>query len=1101
MKSKTLGLVIVSFFIILSAIAVSATCIPTRIMPLGDSITVGYGINTSDFSTMVGYRQFLQQKLASANYPFDFVGSQNSGYAIPGFDYDNEGYLGLSSAEAANSVYQWLMDNPVDIVLLHIGTNNLITDVSDVARILDEIDRFKQDLHTQVKVVLAQILNRQTYSADTTTFNNNLYNLFLVRKAAGDKIWLVDMEHALIYPDDMSDIVHPNPTGYSKMADFWFSALGELLNTCTETGNQFPNGMIDIPVANVTINTGDFVSFSGTGSDSDNNTPLTYLWQFGTGSGIPDSTVANPGSIQFNISGTYTVSFTITDFLGLSDPTPAKRVITVLPNPNNSQPIPQTSWKLQYADSEELTGWNGAAVNAFDGSASTIWHTQFMGGSPPPPHEIEIDLGDLYLLHGFRYLPRQDGGVNGRIGQYEFFVSDDGKHWGSPVAVGTFANDSNEKEILFAGKMGRFVRLRALSEVNGNPWTSMAELNVLGDLYTGKAPPNGSITTPSKDITINPGDTVEFKADGYDPEGDLPLKFKWSFGAGAGLPDLTVKDPGQVQFTIPGTFVVTLMTTNASGLSDPTPDTVTITVRSQPVELIPNWMNVSDYPFPVSPVPTIVNPVLKGSMATDVPGLFVANPFLFHEGNKWYLFFEVYNNGQSDIGFADSTDGLHWTYRQIVLHDSINHSFPMVFKYNGKYYLLPESYEANEVRLYEATSFPTSWQLVSELVTGRPFVANSIFNYNNTWWMFSSDPSNSKLYLFYSDNLLGGWIEHPRSPLVFNDASKSRPGGRVLIFDNGRIVRLAQKDDVVYGEAVRAFEIDLLTKTDYREHEMPESPVLNKTGNGWNASGMHNLDCWWSGGNWLCSVDGWYLGNDYSWSIGMYVSGVSHSIIATSSPGGSISPSGVVTVSHGATQTFIITSATGYAIEDVKVDGTSVGAVGSYTFSNVSAHHTIEAVFTVFKIKTYTIHAVAGPGGSISPSGDVTVNYNGSQTVIITPGTGYAISDVKVDGTSKGAVSIYTFNNVSTNHTITAVFKIKTYTIHAVAGPGGSISPSGDVTVNYNGSQTVIITPGTGYAISDVKVDGTSKGAVSIYTFNKVSTNHTITAVFKKSKR
>jgi hypothetical protein len=280
---------------------------------------------------------------------------------------------------------------------------------------------------------------------------------------------------------------------------------------------------------------------------------------------------------------------------------------------------------------------------------------------------------------------------------------------------------------------------------------------------------------------------------------------------------------------IPGTFVVTLTTTDASGLSDPTPDTVTITVRSRSVELIPNWMNVSDYPFPVSPAPNIINPVLTGSMVTDVPGLFVADPFLFHEGNKWYLFFEVFNNGQTDIGVADSTDGLHWTYRQIVLNDSFNHSYPTVFKYNGKYYMVPESYESNAVRLYEATTFPTGWQLASTLVSGRPFVDNVIINYNNTWWMFTSDISDSKLYLYYSDDLYGGWVEHPKSPVVYR-TSKSRPGGRVLIFDNGRIVRLAQKDDVVYGEAVRAFEIEVLTKTDYREHEIPESPVLNKTG-------------------------------------------------------------------------------------------------------------------------------------------------------------------------------------------------------------------------------------------------------------------------------
>ncbi len=72
--------------------------------------------------------------------------------------------------------------------------------------------------------------------------------------------------------------------------------------------------------------------------------------------------------------------------------------------------------------------------------------------------------------------------MNGRIGQYEFYVSTDGVNWGTAVATGTFANNSLEKEVVFASKTGRFIRLRALTEVNGKPWTSMAEINVLGVL-------------------------------------------------------------------------------------------------------------------------------------------------------------------------------------------------------------------------------------------------------------------------------------------------------------------------------------------------------------------------------------------------------------------------------------------------------------------------------------------------------------------------------------------------------------------------------------------------------------------------------------------
>jgi len=141
--------------------------------------------------------------------------------------------------------------------------------------------------------------------------------------------------------------------------------------------------------------------------------------------------------------------------------------------------IPNTNWKLKFVDSEELVGSGGRAVNGFDGNTETIWHTQFINGSPPPPHEIQIDLGSSANLNGFVYVPRKDGFSNGWIGQYEFYVSTDGVNWGNPVAADTFVNDATNKQVSFTLTTGQYVRLRALSEVNGNPWTTMAELQLL----------------------------------------------------------------------------------------------------------------------------------------------------------------------------------------------------------------------------------------------------------------------------------------------------------------------------------------------------------------------------------------------------------------------------------------------------------------------------------------------------------------------------------------------------------------------------------------------------------------------------------------------
>jgi hypothetical protein len=209
--------------------------------------------------------------------------------------------------------------------------------------------------------------------------------------------------------------------------------------------------------------------------------------------------------------------------------------------------------------------------------------------------------------------------------------------------------------------------------------------------------------------------------------------------------------------------------------------------------------------------------------------------------------------------------------------------------------------------------------------------------------------------------------------------------------------------------------------------------------------------------------------------------------------GGVISPASAVSVNSGANQTITISPNTGYGIANVVVDGTSVGAVSTYTFTNVTANHTISASFS---INTYTITPTAGTGGSISPASAASVNSGANQTITISPNSGYHLVNVLVDGTSVGAVSTYTFTNVTANHTISATFSINTYTVTPSVGTGGVISPASAASVNSGANQTITISPNTGYGIANVLVDGTSVGAVSTYTFTNVTANHTISATF-----
>ena len=234
--------------------------------------------------------------------------------------------------------------------------------------------------------------------------------------------------------------------------------------------------------------------------------------------------------------------------------------------------------------------------------------------------------------------------------------------------------------------------------------------------------------------------------------------------------------------------------------------------------------------------------------------------------------------------------------------------------------------------------------------------------------------------------------------------------------------------------------------------------------------------------------------------VGAFVFVPTQTITASAGTNGSISPLGTVDVAGGTNQSYTITANSGYHVADVLVDGVSVGAVSSYTFTNITADHTIAASFAVDTV-SYTITASAGANGSISPSGATSAFQGTSVPFTITPATGYHVADVIVDGSSVGAVGSYTFTNVSTNHTISASFAINTFTITASAEANGSISPNGASTVNYGATPSFTITPAPGYYIASILVDGVAVATDSTYTFTSVTANHTIVASFDNRER
>jgi len=153
------------------------------------------------------------------------------------FDTDHEGYGARSRTanQIGDNVYGWLVNNTADIVLLHIGTNDISgknEDVLEVEAILDNIDQYENDYEVCITVVLARIILRLdsfTKNETTKVFNNQVELMANQRISNGDDIVIVDMENALLYPHDMADDLHPTPVGYGKMADVWFKAVKTII--------------------------------------------------------------------------------------------------------------------------------------------------------------------------------------------------------------------------------------------------------------------------------------------------------------------------------------------------------------------------------------------------------------------------------------------------------------------------------------------------------------------------------------------------------------------------------------------------------------------------------------------------------------------------------------------------------------------------------------------------------------------------------------------------------------------------------------------------------------------------------------------------------
>ncbi|KAK6790374.1 hypothetical protein RDI58_014174 [Solanum bulbocastanum] len=264
----------------------------------------------------------------------------------------------------------------------------------------------------------------------------------------------------------------------------------------------------------------------------------------------------------------------------------------------------------------------------------------------------------------------------------------------------------------------------------------------------------------------------------------------------------------------------------------------------------------------------VANPVITCASASvaGVSSNFVADPFLYVQGDVFYLFFETKNSitMQGDIGVARSTDkGASWEQLGIALDEDWHLSYPYVFEYNDNVYMLPEGRAKGQLRLYRAVNFPMKWTL-EKIIMKKPLVDLFIIPHDGKYWLFGSDHSgigaqyNAQLEIWYSRSPLGPWRPHKKNPIYNTDKSMgARNGGRPFLFD-GHLYRVGQDDGETYGRRVRLFKIEVLTTDRFEEVEVPTGLKESIKGrNAWNGARSHHLDVQrLSSGEWVGVMDG-----------------------------------------------------------------------------------------------------------------------------------------------------------------------------------------------------------------------------------------------------
>lgn len=262
-----------------------------QIMPLGNSITKGVAGATDN----AGYRNDLAELLDLDGVAYNFVGTNDNG---TGFDNDHEGHGGIRADQILVDLNSYLTTNPPDIVLVHIGTNDISTGntpastADETGQIIDTIEQFD----AETVIIVASLVPRKDQNNDETTdLNNRVEDLVAARQLNGEPVYYAPINEAFIANPNWqadyfpaADQVHPNDTGYGVMAGVWFDLIKNIISGSTGITVAF-NGS---DATSLTVDSANQIRATVPGTASTG--PVTVTTQYGSGQGPSAFTVLDP---------------------------------------------------------------------------------------------------------------------------------------------------------------------------------------------------------------------------------------------------------------------------------------------------------------------------------------------------------------------------------------------------------------------------------------------------------------------------------------------------------------------------------------------------------------------------------------------------------------------------------------------------------------------------------------------------------------------------------------------------------------------------------------------------------------------------------------